>query len=280
MIEYLRNYLNSETINYYEKAEIILSIFFSIFDFIIIVLTLTMFYSNNKDITNLCYQLIGIFFVDIIIRLYYIYLLQTNNSIVFLKEIILCIFRADLFYLTLSLFIQVSKVLKIKEKIDIVLPCTLYVLCFFCYDKIISFNPITVNSVTISFGGLILLTQSIFCIIFLYYVLDMVTPSINSMAKIIAQGHKTWNQVHKFISGAPLSILLLFIIHYLIKIFILFFDSPMILLYGTIATNIFKNGAKYFVLFSCEIILYAISDLVNQETTKKKDSEEVQAMNA
>ena len=280
MIEYLRNYLNSETINYYEKAEIILSIFFSIFDFIIIVLTLTVFYSNNKDITNLCYQLIGIFFVDIIIRLYYIYLLQTNNSIVFLKEIILCIFRADLFYLTLSLFIQVSKVLKIKEKIDIVLPCTLYVLCFFCYDKIISFNPITVNSVTISFGGLILLTQSIFCIIFLYYVLDMVTPSINSMAKIIAQGHKTWNQVHKFISGAPLSILLLFIIHYLIKIFILFFDSPMILLYGTIATNIFKNGAKYFVLFSCEIILYAISDLVNQETTKKKDSEEVQAMNA
>lgn len=280
MIEYLRNYLNSETINYYEKAEIILSVFFSIFDFIIIVLTLTMFYSNNKDITNLCYQLIGIFFVDIIIRLYYIYLLQTNNSIVFLKEIILCIFRADLFYLTLSLFIQVSKVLKIKEKIDIVLPCTLYVLCFFCYDKIISFNPITVNSVTISFGGLILLTQSIFCIIFLYYVLDMVTPSINSMAKIIAQGHKTWNQVHKFISGAPLSILLLFIIHYLIKIFILFFDSPMILLYGTIATNIFKNGAKYFVLFSCEIILYAISDLVNQETTKKKDSEEVQAMNA
>ena len=280
MIEYLRNYLNSETINYYEKAEIILSVFFSIFDFIIIVLTLTMFYSNNKDITNLCYQLIGIFFVDIIIRLYYIYLLQTNNSIVFLKEIILCIFRADLFYLTLSLLIQVSKVLKIKEKIDIVLPCTLYVLCFFSYDKIISFNPITVNSVTISFGSLILLTQSIFCIIFLYYVLDMVTPSINSMAKIIAQGHKTLNQLHKFISGAPLSILLLFIIHYLIKIFILFFDSPMILLYGTIATNIFKNGAKYFVLFSCEIILYAISDLVNQETTKKKDSEEVQAMNA
>ena len=280
MIEYLRNYLNSETINDYEKAEIILSIFFSIFDFIIIVLTLTMFYSNYKDITNLCYQLIGIFFVDIIIRLYYIYLLQTNNSIVFLKEIILCIFRADLFYLTLSLFIQVSKVLKIKEKIDIVLPCTLYVLCFFSYDKIISFNPITVNSVTISFGSLILLTQSIFCIIFLYYVLDMVTPSINSMVKIIAEGHKTWNQVHKFISGAPLSILLLFIIHYLIKIFILFFDSPMILLYGTIATNIFKNGAKYFVLFSCEIILYAISDLVNQETTKKYYSEEVQVMNA
>lgn len=280
MIDYLRNYVNSQTINDYEKADVILNVFFSIFDFIVIILTLTLFYSNNKDITNLCYQLIGIFFVDIIIRIYHIFLLQKNNSNIFLKETILCIFCADLFYLTLSLFVQVTKMLKIKEKIDIVLPCLLYVLCFFGYDKIISFNPITVHSLTISFGSLILLTQSLFCIIFFYYVLDMLNPSINSIVKIIAQGHKTWNQVHKFILGAPISILFLFIIYYLIKIFLLFFDSPMVLFYGTIAANIFKNGEKYFVLFSCEIILYAMSDLVIQETAKKNDAEEIQVMNA
>ena len=280
MIDYLRHYMNSQTINDYEKAEVILSVFFSIFDFVVIILTLTVFYSNNKDITNLCYQIIGIFFVDIIIRLYHIFLLQKNNSSVFVKETILIIFCADFFYLTLSFFVQVSKMLKIKEKIDIVLPCLFYVLCFFGYDKIISFNPITIHSVTISFGSLLLLTQSLFCILFLYYVLDMVTPMINSIVKIIAQGHKTWNQIHKFILGAPISILILFVIHYLIKIFLLFFDSPMVLFYGTIASNIFKNGAKYFVLFSCEIILYAISDLVIQESTKKTDAEEIQVMNA
>ena len=280
MIDYLKNYVNSQTINDYEKAEVILSVFFSIFDFIIIILTLTIFYSNNKEITNLCYQLIGIFFVDIIIRLYHVFLLQKNNSNIFLKQIILCVFCADLFYLTLSLFAQVAKMLKIKEKIDIVLPCLLYVLCFFGYDKIISFNPISIQSITISFGSLILLTQSLFCIIFFYYVIDMITPSINSIVKIIAQGHKTWNQLHKFILGAPISILLLFIIHYLLKIFLLFLDSPMVLFYGTIATNIFKNGAKYFVLFSCEIILYAMSNLVIKETIKKNDSEEIQVMNA
>ena len=280
MIDYLKNYVNSQTINNYEKADVILSVFFSIFDFIIIILTLTIFYSNNKEITNLCYQLIGIFFVDIIIRLYHVFLLQKNNSNIFLKQIILCVFCADLFYLTLSLFAQVAKMLKIKEKIDIVLPCLLYALCFFGYDKIISFNPISIQSITISFGSLILLTQSLFCIIFFYYVIDMVTPSINSIVKIIAQGHKTWNQLHKFILGAPISILLLFIIHYLLKIFLLFLDSPMVLFYGTIATNIFKNGAKYFVLFSCEIILYALSDLVIKDSTTKNDSEEIQVMNA
>ena len=272
--------MNTQTINDYEKADIILSIFFSIFDFIVIILTLTVFYSNNKDISNLCYQLVGIFFVDIIIRLYHIYLLQKANSNIFIKETILCIFCADLFYLTLSLFIQVSKILKIKEKIDIVLPCLLYVLCFFGYDKIITFNPITFSSFTLSFGSLILLTQSLFCIIFYYYVLNMVSPSINSIVKIIAQGHKTSTPLHRFILGSPLSILSLFIIHYLIKIFLLFFGSPMVIFYGSIATNIFKNGAKYFVLFSCEIILYAMSDLVTQETKKKNDAEEIQIINA
>jgi hypothetical protein len=279
MIDYLKNYLNTQTINDYEKAEIILSVIFSIFNFIVIILTLTLFDSNNKNVSNLCYQLVGIFFVDIITRLYHIYLLQKNNSSVFIKQVISCIFGVDLFYLTLSLFIQVSKMLKVKEKIEIVLPCLLYVLCFFSYDKIISFNPITFSSFTISFGSLVLLTQSLFCIIFFYYVLDMIRPAVNSIASIIAKGHKTPSPVHKFIVGAPFSILYLFIVHYLMKIILLFFDSPLVLLYGTIATNIFKNGAKYFVLFSCEIILYAIRDLVIQENTKKNDSEEIQIMN-
>lgn len=108
----------------------------------------------------------------------------------------------------------------------------------------------------------------------------MVSPSINSIVAKIAHGKRISRPLHKFILGAPLSILILFIFHYLIKIFLLFFDSPLILLYGTIATLIFKDGAKYFVLFSCEIILYAMNDLVIQENNKKNDLDEVQIMNS
>ena len=280
MMEYLRNYFDSQAVNDYEKADIILSLFFSVLDFIVIMITRILFNSNHKEISDLCYQLVGIFFVDIIIRLYHIYLIQKSNSNAFIKEMISCIFCTSLFYLTLSLFNKVDKMLKIKNKLNIMLYCIFYVLCFFSYDKIITFNPITFSSYNISFGSLILLTQSLLCIIFFYYILDMVSPSINSIVAKIAHGKSISRPLHKFILGAPLSILILFIFHYLIKIFLLFFDSPLILLYGTIATLIFKDGAKYFVLFSCEIILYAMNDLVIQENNKKNDLDEVQIMNS
>ena len=98
MMEYLRNYFDSQAVNDYEKADIILSLFFSVLDFIVIMITRILFNSNHKEISDLCYQLVGIFFVDIIIRLYHIYLIQKSNSNAFIKEMISCIFCTSLFY--------------------------------------------------------------------------------------------------------------------------------------------------------------------------------------
>ena len=67
MIDYLRKYLDTKTINDYEKADIILNVFFTCINLLLIALTLTIFSKSNKDITDLSYQLVGIFFVDIII---------------------------------------------------------------------------------------------------------------------------------------------------------------------------------------------------------------------
>lgn len=279
MIDYLRRYINTQSINDYEKAEIILNVLFACLDFLVIVLTVTVFSSNNKDISDLCYQLVGIFFVDIIVRLYHIYILQKYRANIFLKEIIACIFGADLFYLTFSLFAQIVKILKIKAKFNIVMPCILYVLVFFSYEKIISYHPITFNSYIISFSSLILLTQSMFSIIYIYYVYDMFKEPVASVVAEITKGEKQLNIVHKFILGAPVACLLLFILHYLIKIWLLFFKSPLTLLYGTIAINIFKDGAKYFVFGCCEIFVYAMINLVTNETRKKREGDEVEVIN-
>ena len=279
MIDYLRRYINTQSINDYEKADIILNVLFACIDFLIIVLTVTVFSSNNKDISDLCYQLIGIFFVDIIVRLYHIYILQKYGANIFLKEIISCVFGADLFYLTFSLFAQILKILKIKVKLDILMPCVLYILVFFSYEKIISFHPITFNSYIISFSSLILLTQSMFSIIYIYYVYDMLKIPVASVVSEITKGEKKLNIIHKFILGAPVTCLLLFILHYLIKIWLLFFKSPMALLYGTIAINIFKDGAKYFAFGCCEIFVYAMISLVTNETRKKREGDEVEVIN-
>jgi len=49
-MKYLRNYFDSQTVNDYEKADIILSLFFSVLDFIVIMITRILFNSNHKEI--------------------------------------------------------------------------------------------------------------------------------------------------------------------------------------------------------------------------------------
>jgi hypothetical protein len=279
MMDYLRKYINTQSINDYEKADIILNIFFTGINFLLIVITVALFSSEKQEITDLSYQLIGIYFVNIIVRLYHIYMLQKDISNFMLKELISCIISVDQFYLILSLYVQIAKLLKIKEKINIVFPCFLYVLVFFSYDKLITYSPITFNSYLLSFGSLILLTQYMFSVIYVYYIYDLLKPGIDAIISTIISGGKNLSTLQKFIIGAPFSCLVLFVLHYLIKVWLLFFKSPLMLLYGNIVVNIFKNGGIYFTFICCEIIVFALNKQQTQENEKKNDSDEVQIIN-
>ena len=278
-MDYLRKYINTQSINDYEKADIILNIFFTGINFLLIVITVALFSSEKQEITDLSYQLIGIYFVNIIVRLYHIYMLQKDISNFMLKELISCIISVDQFYLILSLYVQIAKLLKIKEKINIVFPCFLYVLVFFSYDKLITYSPITFNSYLLSFGSLILLTQYMFSVIYVYYIYDLLKPGIDAIIGTIISGGKNLSTLQKFIIGAPFSCLVLFVLHYLIKVWLLFFKSPLMLLYGNIVINIFKNGGIYFTFICCEIIVFALNKQQTQENEKKNDSDEVQIIN-
>lgn len=278
-MDYLRKYINTQSINDYEKADIFLNIFFTGINFLLIVITVALFSSEKQEITDLSYQLIGIYFVNIIVRLYHIYMLQKDISNFMLKELISCIISVDQFYLILSLYVQIAKLLKIKEKINIVFPCFLYVLVFFSYDKLINYSPITFNSYLLSFGSLILLTQYMFSVIYVYYIYDLLKPGIDAIISTIISGGKNLSTLQKFIIGAPFSCLVLFVLHYLIKVWLLFFKSPLMLLYGNIVINIFKNGGIYFTFICCEIIVFALNKQQTQENEKKNDSDEVQIIN-
>ena len=278
-MDYIRKYINTQSINDYEKADIILNIFFTGINFLLIVITVALFSSEKQEITDLSYQLIGIYFVNIIVRLYHIYMLQKDISNFMLKELISCIISVDQFYLILSLYVQIAKLLKIKEKINIVFPCFLYVLVFFSYDKLITYSPITFNSYLLSFGSLILLTQYMFSVIYVYYIYDLLKPGIDAIIGTIISGGKNLSTLQKFIIGAPFSCLVLFVLHYLIKVWLLFFKSPLMLLYGNIVINIFKNGGIYFTFICCEIIVFALNKQQTQENEKKNDSDEVQIIN-
>ena len=135
-MEYLKIYISQQTINDFQKADVLLNIFFACVDFFIIVISVLVFSADHKNMLQLCYQLIGIFFVDIIIRLYHIYMLKKEDSNIFLKEIITCLFSTDLFFLLLSLFTETLKALKINEEHNIAYQCCLYILLSFSYENI------------------------------------------------------------------------------------------------------------------------------------------------
>lgn len=279
MLDYVKRFIDIESINDYEKADIILNIIFTGINFLITILTVALFSTQNKEITYLSYQIIGIFFVDVIIRLYHIYMLQKDISNILLKEIIASVIGLDQLYLILSLFCKVINLLKIKETISILLPCLLYLLVFFSYEKFITYSPIVFDAYLITIGSLILLTQYLFCAIYVYYIYDLLKPGIDQIIARIIQGGKKLSTFHKFIIGAPSTCLILFTAHYMIKITILFVKSPFLIFYGNLIINIFKEGGKYFSFGICLITVYALNRHVFDEKQKKNNSEEIQNIN-
>ena len=87
MLEYLKTYITEETINDFQKAEVFLNIFFSFVDIVIIIISIILFYSELKHFYLMTYQLIGIFLIDIIMRLYNIYKIKIKTTDIFYKEI-------------------------------------------------------------------------------------------------------------------------------------------------------------------------------------------------
>ena len=279
MLEYLKTYITEETINDFQKAEVFLNIFFSFVDIIIIIISIILFYSELKHFYLMAYQLIGIFLIDIIMRLYNIYKIKIKTTDIFYKEIISCFISTYLFFLLLSLFKEILKELNFKEVFNITYPCLFYIIFSFSYENIISYYPITFDKYVTSFSSFILLAQFSFSMIFAYYVYDILKIGFGYIISYISKNKYDIRPIHKFIFGAPISCLCISIFYYLIKIWILFCRNPLIILYGSLISCIINNGAKYFVFTSCEIIVYLLINALKNEIKKKGDIEEIQIIN-
>ena len=280
MLEYLKTYLNEQTINDFQKAQVLLNAFFALVDFSIIIFSIILFFKELRHFFQLGYQLIGIFIVDIIIRLYFIYTCKQEDSNIFFKEMISCLFSTDLFFLLLSLFTEILKVLKIQESINIAYPCLFYILLSFSYENIISYAPITFDRYVLSFSSFILFAQFSFSIVFAYYVYDILKQGFGFIVSSVLKDKNNVRPIHKFIFGAPVSCLFIFIFYFLIRLWILFCRDPLIILYGSLISGIIKDGARYFVFASCVIIVYFLNKVIKEENKNKNDFEEIQIINS
>ncbi len=279
-MEYLKSYIAQQTLDDYTKADAIINIFCVILDFGIIMFLAVIYYPEPKHIAQLGHQLIGIFFVDIIIRLHYIYSFKRDEGNRFIKAMISCLFSTDLFFLLLSLFKEILKALKIQEDLNIVYPCLFYILLSFSYENIISYAPITFDRYVLSFSAFILFAQFSFSLVFAYYVYDILKQGFGSIVSSIIKDKNGIRPIHKFIFGAPISCLFIFIVYFIIKLWILFCRDPLTILYGSLISGIIKDGAKYFVFASCVIIVYLLNKVVKEENKNRGDLEEIQIINS
>ena len=281
MMEYLKTYIDQQTLDDYTKADALINIFFTILDFGIIMFLAVVYYPEPKHIAQLGHQLIGIFFVDIIIRLHYIYSFKRDEGNRFIKAMISCLFSTDLFFLLLSLFKEILKALKIQEDLNIVYPCLFYILLSFSYENIISYAPITFDRYVLSFSAFILFAQFSFSLVFAYYVYDILKQGFGSIVSSIIKDKNGIRPIHKFIFGAPISCLFIFIVYFIIKLWILFCRDPLSILYGSLISGIIKDGAKYFVFASCVIIVYLLNKVAKEENKNRGgDLEEIQIINS
>ena len=166
------------------------------------------------------------------------------------------------------MFKEILKELNFKEDINISYPCLLYIIFSFSYENIISYSPITFDRYSLSFSNLILIAQFSFGIIFAYYVYNFHKIGFGYIMSWILKKKNDTRNIIKFIFGFPISCLCIYIFYYFIKLLILFCRDPLIILYGSLISGIIKEGAKYFVFISCEIIVYLLIKFI--KNLKKK----------
>lgn len=279
MHEFLNeDYVNKDDIVSYQHANIIISLFFAIFDFVIIVISSLNLKSKNEHISILKHKLIKLFIIDIINRILYT---RKKNYKGLLGELISSVMSTSQFYFVISfidevLLISKNNVLKNTNSVlEAIKLCIIFFITTFSYENILfTLSVYLKNLNNFKLNRIIILIQS-FCIIFLIYKL-----SKNIKEKVIQIGKNMMNsQTHQkqkmylIILGSPNSCMALFVVYYALKIIFIFIKNPAFILYANIVLNILKGTCIYFVFLLCELIMYILNKIKVEKEEKKRKLE-------
>lgn len=275
MHEFLNeDYVDEESFISYQHANIIISLFFAIFDFVIIVVSSLNLKSKNDHISILKHKLIKLFIIDIINRI--LYTRKKNYKGIF-GELISSVMSTSQFYFVISFIDEVSYISKnnILKNTQSILEafklCFIFFITTFSYENIHFTLSVYLNVNNFTLTRIIILIQS-FIIIFWIYKLskkfkEKVTQIGNHMMN--SQTAKK-RKIYLIILGSPNSCMALFIIYYALKIIFIFIKNPEFILYANIVLNILKGTCIYYVFLLCELIIYILNKTKKEKEEQKR----------
>ena len=239
------------SINSYEKSDIIISIILGFIDLFIIILFSIYLKSENRKIIHLKQKLLKVFLIDFISRLLYT---KKYSSWTIYKELLFSFMNSIQFYLIISFLSSAIVKSKRFSQMQIFFLSTIFFFITFSYERF-SFSAPT-NFFKLMLNKFILVLQS-FCILYcIYKTYEEFKKYIYDIANNIKCSEKELSKIYLFILGSPQSCLILFTIYYILKIFFIFINNPVYIIYSKIVLNILKEAVKYFAFSVCQGIIY------------------------
>ena len=256
------------SIDSYEKSDVIISIILGIIDLVFIILFSIYLKSQNKKVNHLKQKLLKVFLIDFISRLLYT---KKYSSWSIYKELFFSFMNCIQFYLIISFFSSTLSKSKRFSQMQIFLLCIIFFFVTFSYERF-SFST-TKNFFKLSLNKFVLILQSaciLYCINKAY---EIFKKYIYDIANNIKCNNKELGKVYLFILGSPQSCLILFSTYYVLKIFFIFLNNPVYIIYSKIVLNILKESVKYFAFCVCQGIIY-------QFYTYKLEEDEIKEIKA
>ena len=250
-MDHIEEYQLQLSIKSYEKSDIIISIILGFLDLFFIILFSIYLKSENKKVIHLKQKLLKVFLIDFISRLLYT---KKYSSWTIYKELLFSFMNSIQFYLIISfLSSAIAKSKRFSQK-QIFFLGIIFFFITFSYERF-SFSMPT-NFVKVMFNKLILVLQSACILYCIYKAYEEFKKYIYDIANNIKYSEKELSKTYLFILGSPQSCLILFTIYYVLKIFFIFINNPVYIIYSKIVLNILKEAVKYFAFSVCQGIIY------------------------
>ena len=261
-----------EDIQKLKKFYFILTLIFASVEIFIIIFTLFKINNKTKFIKTLKIFLIFILINDItIIAIYSIV------SLDILKDIIVSALYSLQTYFIMSFINYMStypnniKRKNINEKLILIRNYLFLFILIFPYGNIPSLKDINIPTITlITTDKLINVVQNLLLLIVIFILYKNINKKFEyTLSVLVKETRTSRRKIFQFIAGIPLSILILFGIFILIKIYIIINKIQIIFFYGNLILSIIEISIKCYIFIIFEIILFELHKINNLKEKQK-----------